>query len=94
MKTIYNFFTTEHKETSFDWYKISKLIIPEEDKNMFFFLCSKFDNEDKLNFIVKCIKNNENFGVVVRFLNTNKDNLHAMNYIWTEINKKIILNKL
>jgi hypothetical protein len=86
MKTIYDYFTTEHKETPFDWYKMDKLIIPEEDKNMFIFLNSKFDNEDKLNFIVKCIKNNENFDAAIRFLNANKDNIHAMNYIWIEIN--------
>lgn len=84
---INNYFTEEQKETSFDWYKIGKLIIPEEDKNMYIFLHSKFDNEDKLNFIVKCIKNDEDMNMVVRFINANKDNLHAMNYIWTEINK-------
>lgn len=87
-KNIYDYFTTEHKETPFDWYEIGELIIPEEDKNMFIFLHSKFTDKDKLNFIVKCIKNNENFGVAVRFLNANKDNLHAMSYIWTEINRK------
>ena len=99
-KNIYDYFTTEHRnpanytykyEDSADKYYVhdlDELIIPEEDKNLYIFLHSKFTNDDKLNFIVKCIKNNENFGVVVRFLNANKDNLHAMSYIWTEINRK------
>lgn len=88
---IENYFTSEHKDPKNYkkdfWYLREKLNIPEEDKNMHIFLYSGFDNKQKLNFIIRCIKGNEYENVVVRFLNANKDNVQAMNYIWTEINK-------